>query len=172
MTQQEDAQPSNEAHYNRTTKIWLFVLAGTIIIGTLAFVTIGRQLLTPSFPKGLQQQAAFSLYYPTKLPAGYTINESTYSYESGVVQFTIGSDKGNIVVTQQAKPTAFDIESVKKGNGMTETRDISIPNTQAIVGTVMGRQTAIIVKTSTIITLVNTGQPTEQIDTLIQGLAK
>ncbi|OYW86028.1 hypothetical protein B7Z17_01255, partial [Candidatus Saccharibacteria bacterium 32-49-10] len=78
---------------------------------------------------------------------------------------------GNIAVTQQNKPDAFDLESVKKGNGMSELRNVSVPDAQTIAGTVLGRQTAIVAKPETMITIVNNGDPIENFDRLLQNLS-
>jgi len=98
-------------------------LIATIIVSLILIVRHSGE--SPASPFTAKTLAAnnFSLYYPTRLPSGYSIDDASVSApESGVVVYTIKSKTGKkIYISEQARPAAFDFGGYyKKFHGLTE----------------------------------------------------
>ena len=78
---------------------------------TLFLITRSSQSSKPTVLGVFQKQVDYALYYPTKLPVGYEVDESTISSGDGVVIYQISHTSGDkINVSLQKKPDGFDYE--------------------------------------------------------------
>lgn len=68
---------------------------------------------TSPVPQNIKQAVSFPIYYPDakKLPAGYTFNPASFSTGSGAVEFTVTNGGQKIAFTEQAKPSAQDLQN-------------------------------------------------------------
>jgi len=63
---------------------------------------------------GYAAKVSFPVYYPTKLPPGYTLNPKSVSISSDLLFFSVTSaeKKPTLVFTEQSMPANFDIKSM------------------------------------------------------------
>jgi hypothetical protein len=63
------------------------------------------------FPADIRSKATIALFYPSKLPAGYTINSNSIHLDSGVLTYAATNGDKRIVFTTQPAPTGFDFQA-------------------------------------------------------------
>jgi hypothetical protein len=103
MESGEIKQPAT-AHTNHTGRIFW------AIGGILAVVLIGVGLLLwtrqpgSPLPATVIMQADFPVYYPEKLPEGYTYEPGSASYDKNTVTYALKNGSDTVTVTQQANP--------------------------------------------------------------------
>ena len=97
-------------------KIVLAVSAG-IAISILAVGIFLHNRENGPIPRVILSQVNFPLYYPTELPAGFSLDKNSFSETSGVVTYVINYDNGKkLIFNTQALPKDFDFDSFQ-GNG-------------------------------------------------------
>lgn len=66
-------------------------------------------------PADITNRAQFTVFYPSKLPAGYTIDRDSFTFQDGTVIFTIsGPKKQRLIFTQQGRPSNLDVKKLHK----------------------------------------------------------
>lgn len=95
----------------RRRKIIIIVCAISIVLAASAvgyWLLFGRS--ASPLPKELVAQATFPIYYPEKLPEGYTLKPGSATGDSTAVYYTLidATGKQSITVTTQATPNGFD----------------------------------------------------------------
>jgi hypothetical protein len=90
-------------------RLYIFIGAAGVILG-LAGVLVLHFVFPPALiPKEYVQKALFPLYMPTRWPAGFTVDATSYQMRDGALIFIARNDDGRTInVTEQAKPTDFD----------------------------------------------------------------
>jgi hypothetical protein len=94
-------------------------VAGLLLIGCAAFLLFRATHPAPvppppTIPNAIRQKVHIPLYYPTTLPAGLSVDGNSFKVPAkDVVVFVVKSAKGNIAVSEQARPpaTQFDINN-------------------------------------------------------------
>jgi hypothetical protein len=95
---------------------------GAVLIAAIA-VGVGVLLLAPLLSKSpvpaeIADKALFDVYYPSRLPAGYTIDQDSFQFvENDVLVFSAkkADGSGTIAFTEQAKPEDYDFNEFNKG---------------------------------------------------------
>lgn len=94
-------------------KRWL--IAGVIvIIAVLATATCWLLVLRNRgpIPYNVRHNISFTLYYPKRLPQGYTVDRTSFVQKNGVIIFSVTTPNGkNIAVSEQAVPSSLPARS-------------------------------------------------------------
>jgi hypothetical protein len=86
------------------------------------------------FSTNIQTSAAFKLFYPAKLPAGYIVDKSTIDFTSGVLKYAaINSSGRRLVFTMQKIAPQFNFNEFYKAQ-LKDSREITTPYGKAVIG--------------------------------------
>ncbi len=95
---------------------------------------------TPNpFPASIQSNVKIALFYPKKLPASYTVDQSSMNLNNGVVTFRAVNGQKHIVFTLQSVLPGFDFATFYKTQ-MTSPKIYSTAYGEATIGTNDKRQ--------------------------------
>jgi hypothetical protein len=98
----------------KTNKVKILILLLVFIpLGIItSFIFFGQVSKSSNpIPKNIQQSAAFNLYYPSKLPGGYSINKNSFSQTGSVVAYYADNKHGGrIFFSIQPLPDAIAID--------------------------------------------------------------
>ena len=132
--QRPKARPKKQ-HLVRTLLITVLVLG---ILGGAGAWAYPKYAHKNPFPADIRSSAAVGLFYPQKLPAGYTINSASIHLENGVLTYNANNGSLRVVFTTQPIPTAFDYPAFKQ-KYLNNAQQISTVYGQAAVGQNQGR---------------------------------
>jgi hypothetical protein len=88
-----------------------------ILIGIVAVLVLGgvgealvmyKQAHQSPIPSAVSNQVAFSLYYPSPLPSGWSIDATSYTVNDGIFFYKLHGPSTSVTVTIQARPAAFN----------------------------------------------------------------
>lgn len=156
---------------NRKVKIWL-VIAGVMLVtsvGVYVFVSLASERQTSRlFGNKLSVNTLKTeLFYPSKLPENYEVDENSLSQGGGAITYQ-AKDSGQIIFfsIQQSPPDTSDIDNVLENKVSAQWG-----YGQAYFGKLGDRQAAVL-KTSSTLVLINTpgGLPSSEISRLIDGI--
>jgi hypothetical protein len=130
-------------HFKRTISVAVIVVAVAATVMALYLRLSDNQTTTNPFTAKVQSSVQFPLYYPTSLPAGYTIDsESVTEPHTGVVAFKLVSQNGGIMyVSEEARPQSFDLGGFYKQ--FTSYRGLAVSDGTIATGYVRSGQTEI-----------------------------
>jgi len=96
----------------------------------------GRQSVP--IPGKVQAAAAYPVLYPSKLPAGYTLKNTSFSTsQDAIIYEADNASGGKIVFSVQSRPANFDFPAFYQ-HGLGGARPFQTPDGQAAVGTANG----------------------------------
>lgn len=96
-------------------------------------------MLSSPIPANIRASVNFPLIYPTKLPSGYHLDNTSFSSSGGVVLYSAQNGPGNkIAFTVQQRPSGFDFNNFYK-QGLTDPSTFDTSLGQAALGTANGR---------------------------------
>jgi hypothetical protein len=123
------AKPKSKRKLKRllTVVILLAVLAGG---GLYAYP---KYAAPNPFSADIQTNAGYGLFYPRKLPAGYTIDKTKINLTNGVVIYAADNNDKRIVFTLQKVPSTFDFDTFYKQQ-FSATQRIQTAYGQAVIG--------------------------------------
>ena len=85
-------------------------------------------------PKTVSQSVAFQLYYPSKLPEGYTFDKSSFNSSNQVVIYALlQQGKKKVFVTNQPEPAGFNFDDFNKKQ-LSGSKTVLTPYGEAVVG--------------------------------------
>jgi hypothetical protein len=73
-----------------------------------------KYLVKNPFPADIRQNASVDLLYPTKLPAGYTMDLTSIQQTNGILLYDAASGSQRLVFTLQKTPPTFDFATFYK----------------------------------------------------------
>jgi hypothetical protein len=119
-----------------------------------------------SLPQSVLKSADFPVYYPSKLPSGYQLDDTSITVQKQTLFYNLKKDAGVIHISEQAAPEQRpDLKSI---DGFGEVSSVA---GQAVLGTVNGRSTGILLTKSTLVTINGSKDiPNEIIGTLVQNM--
>lgn len=165
------ARPSRKKH--RALKKMLTTLVILAILGGAAVLAYTKFYNANPFPKDISSQAQVSLFYPKKLPAGYTINKSSIHIDNGVLTYAATKDDLRLVFTIEQVPGTLNINSFNK-QYLVNSQEVSNAYTTAVVGLNKDRYLGSFVsgKTWFILTTNNASIPASDLSLVISNLKK
>jgi hypothetical protein len=107
------------------------------LIVTLLLATTTYLLARPDspIPGTVRQQAKFTLFYPEKVPAGYTVIKDSFAYQQGVLTYRIkASENTSLLVSEQRPPGDLSVENFHSQQ-LKEKEAVSTNNGTGYVGT-------------------------------------
>lgn len=90
------------------------------------------------FPADIQANAGYSLFYPKKLPTGYSIDKASIVLDKGIVNYIAKNGALHLVFTIQSIPPQFDFKTFYQ-QGLKNAQNITTANGQAVIGKVQDR---------------------------------
>jgi hypothetical protein len=128
----------------------LFYIVSGLVIVVAALLSM-YVLLVPhdTIPKNIRSQANFTLFYPGKLPAGWSVDKSSFYADRSdqVVGYRIKGPSGNLGITIQPVPKGFDFNDFYTKR-LSYTVQFLTPLGQGAVGTAEGQLIGSLVTTS------------------------
>lgn len=139
-------QPARVPRYRRRMTVITSCIIGFLLIAGLAVILLVPR--APSLPKNLKGQVKFTTFLPTKLPQGYIVDTSSYSYQNGVLTFEMKTPDGiPLLISEQPQPTSFDMSTFYKG--LKNTQSTSTPYGTAQAGTFLKNKAGTMVASGT-----------------------
>jgi hypothetical protein len=143
-----------------------------VVVSGAVFATTKLVRHNP-IPKSISDQVGFPLYYPARLPKGFTIDKSSFSYGNKVVAFVIRSGDKKIFVTEQTKPAGFDFDKFYLQKLDQETEFLTpigkaasgVVNSNVRVVSLLTDQTWVFINTNTDVSF-------DQLEAITKGLAR
>jgi hypothetical protein len=99
--------PAHKARSGRLKKSVIGIVIIVMIAGAIIFA-YPKYSKTNPFSDDIQTKAGYSLFYPQKLPTGYTIDKTNITFTNGVVIYNASNSDKQIVFTLQKVPPTFD----------------------------------------------------------------
>lgn len=120
--------------------VLLIVGAG---IGVYFYYSRGRTAAKSPFTARIQSSVQFPLYYPNQLPQGYHIDTKTVTEpKASVVVFQlVGQDKESIYISEEARPSSFDLGGFYKQ--FTDFKSVTVSDGSIAAGYLQGGRTEI-----------------------------
>lgn len=158
-------------HLTKKTRVIIAVCIVVAALGVGGFFVFKAIRPSASAVQLVADQAAFPIYEPSVLPAGYTIDPGSVSLTSQALLFSASNAKGTkLVFTETPVSQGFDFESFYKAQyvGMQDVQSIYGRGTTGVINGVMGGS---LVTTSTWVLVTGTkDMPSSTMASIIQGL--
>lgn len=152
----------------KTLMIGLALAFGLTATSALYFLT--RQ--PPTLPSELTDQISFPVFLPRALPSGYTLNVDDAKFQAGVLTTTAEHGDETLIISQQPRPSSFDIKDISK-QGVSEASQLSSPLGDAITGKIGVNPAGILATDSTLVIISSpSGASRDDIAKTIKGLRK
>jgi hypothetical protein len=172
-----EAAPARRQHYKQPkTRLWPNLVVLVVILAALAGAGVYAypKFFGPNpFPANIQQNAQLSLLYPTKLPAGYQVDKTSFNLDNGILIYSAANGDKKMVFTLQKTPSNFDFTSFYKQQ-LSGTQQFQTPYGQATIGKNSGHYLGSLPAGDTWV-LLSTNSPAVSIDdmsTALQNLKK
>jgi hypothetical protein len=117
----------------RWFKKMLITLVILSVLGGGAALAYAKLYNANPFSEDISSQAQISLFYPKKLPAGYTINKSSIHLDNNVLTYAAAKADLRLVFTIEPAPANFNFGYFNK-QYLTNTQSVSNPYSTAVVG--------------------------------------
>lgn len=106
-------QRANPLRWSRNVQIGAAII---LALGLSLGIWLGLGIdQNRQFPSSIRRAVSFQLYYPSKAPAGWSVDRSSFSAGSGVVTFTVTNEKSQrFLVSLQQLPTEFNYPAFEK----------------------------------------------------------
>jgi hypothetical protein len=156
-------------------KKWRIAIVAFILLIVIATVVlVGRPAKQSAFlTSEIQSRAGFPLYYPARLPSGYTVDKTTLSTTNKVVTYQIKDPRGkSLFVSLQPRPNNFDIEAFNReviSDGISLTTTVGA----ATIGRLRENQVASILTEETWVLISDPNAvPQQELKTIVQHLSE
>jgi hypothetical protein len=109
--------PAHHTSHRKPKKKLKKLLTAVILLAVLAggaLYAYPRYVNANPFSADVQTNAGYSLFYPKKLPPGYSIDKTKIALTNGVVIYDASNNDKRIVFTLQKVPTTFDFDTFYK----------------------------------------------------------
>jgi len=110
---QAAARPHRRSKKRRVFKFFIFLLILAALAGG-GFLAYHKYYVKNPFPADIRQNAGLDLLYPTKLPAGYTVDPTSIQQTNGILLYDATSGSNRLVFTLQKTPPTFDFATFYK----------------------------------------------------------
>jgi hypothetical protein len=163
-----------KAKRHRGWRISGTVLFGLLLVAFASWQTIGyyqRRQLSNQIPVAIRQDVDFPVYLPTS--SEFRPDPQSFDYSSGVLLFQAKLVGTQLTIAEQKKTPEFDLSKFSTAQGLTDTKQLSIDGSSALLGKVRGHNIAIVDTGKTIVTITSTStQPTETLELIVRSLQK
>jgi hypothetical protein len=171
----DETEPSTDRKHRWFKRRWIWTPIILVILAAAGLVGIKISQSTSPIPKTIKQQIGFSIYYPQKLPTGFSVDKSSWRIpEQNVVLLTLLYQGKKLVISQQPKPVGFDIDNFYQTK-VANLAQFLAPAGQSAVGTISngnGFGSVVTTDNTWIILSAPKGIEAGQLREVIQGLSK
>ena len=120
-------------------KMVVIIAVAALLIGVAGFMALPKNSTSKNpFSQSIKSSANFKLYYPAKLPDGYTIKSSSIQLKDGVLTYAATRADLRIVFTMQAVPDNFNFKAFYQ-QYLKNTQQFHTPYGQAVMGNIQNR---------------------------------
>ena len=84
---------------------WIIFAVVVISALVLIYFLLKPQDLSRAIPLNIRNSASFDLYFPSKLPEGFSVKKDSIEYRGGVLFTQFSDGDHTIFLSQQSKPT-------------------------------------------------------------------
>lgn len=154
----EEPAPRTRKLPSKKRLIIPFLLITALLMSGAIYLIYIRQTAepAPTFPVSIIEKATFPLYYPTGLPEGFTVDESSIDMSDKALIFTISyGDGSKLIISEQPRPVSLDIEKFHIER-FVEPQTYFINDNRIVVGKLLSTITASIPKDTTWIIIKST----------------
>lgn len=142
-------EPKNTPNkYSRPGRLIVVGVATLLVIGLLGFYYAKRPVAPPGQLVNLASTVNFPVYYPAKLPRGYSYTDSSSKIQSGLLYYKLHNGNKIISVTQQFIPTS----SVNLQH-LPNYHSLNVPAGPAAIGISIGNPSVVIATGSTLVNI-------------------
>lgn len=113
------------------------VVALLLAIGAGGIV-LHRHTQVNRIPASIKNEVKFTTYYPATLPAGWSVDTTSYRVNDNVLFYAIKGPTTSVVVTIQQPPTSFSIHDFYKAQ-LTNVTQFDTPSGDGAIGTTGSR---------------------------------
>jgi len=124
------------SHRKPKRRLWRKFAVVIVILAALAaggVYAYPKYVNANPFSPDIQANAGLALFYPAKLPAGYTIDKKSMNLTNGVVLYAANKGNLRLVFTQQKLPTDLDFTNFYKQQ-LPGAQQFDTPFGQAVIG--------------------------------------
>jgi hypothetical protein len=161
----------DEPKARKTNKRLLFAVT-IIVVFLVAFGLIINRMRKPVTPLPSQVTASvnFPIFFPSSLPAGYTLDKNSASVQKQIVFFSVSNHERKVSISEQAVPKNLpDLSTLQKANSSFKKMDAA--GGQALYGVAQSYPVAIVATNTTLINMNGTkNTPLDVIVKLVQNL--
>lgn len=151
--------PESKRRRRRSFKVFMVIIILTLL-GCGGYFGYTKYRQKNPFPVDIVQQSKLSLFYPSKLPAGFAVDQSSMQVTNGITAFSAINGSQKLVFTQQKTPASFNFGAFYS-QSLTDTNHFTTSYGQAAVGKNSGRWLGSLVSGDTWLLLsTNSAQPT------------
>jgi len=146
----------------------LTIVVSVFCIGALVYLYIAReQGIPPSLPQDTISSLNYQVFYPTRIPKGYSYKKGTATSHNGLLFYKFVNGKKVITITEQAAPPKYiDLNKIVEGYTA-----LKVPIGRAAVGTSVGNPSVIIITDTTLINITSSkGVAKNQVTSLAQKM--
>lgn len=121
-----------------------------LILTVVVLIAVGFYFMKPkdSIPKNIKKSVNFTLYYPEKVPDGYSLNKGSIKIDNNILFFTLNNGGAKITVSEQSNPgKRFDF-SQTPGFG-----EVSASAGEAVVGQISSQYVGILIADKTLVNI-------------------
>lgn len=147
----------------------IIILLSFTIIGLLVYKYKTNQKRANNVPVAIRHDVDFPIYIP--LASGITIDKDSFDYSVSVLQFNAKNSGTPLHFAEQKKTPEFDISKFAGGIQISGVKQLTLPQGQAVIGTIQDKTIAFMDTGNTIITV--TGSQSESFaETIFRSLQK
>lgn len=122
-----------------------------VIIGTVILFFMSRSQAPPKQVVSMVDSVNFPVYYPSKLPVGYSYVDSSAKFQSGFLYYKLHNGTKVITVTQQGiSSNAVNLHKLPSYSSL------NVPAGPAAIGISVGNPSVVIATGSTLVSLNST----------------
>jgi hypothetical protein len=166
-------RPHRHPKNHRVFKKLLIILLILAVLGGSGAWAYPKYINPDPFPKAVQSSANFLLFYPSKLPPGYSVNKSSIELNDGKLTYNANNGDKKLVFTSQKVSASLNIQDFTK-QYLTNSQQFTTKYGSAVVGKNQDRYLGILVANDTwmIVSTNSTAVTSGDISLAIQNLKK
>jgi hypothetical protein len=123
---------------SKKNQVVVICILGVFIVSIVGLVGYKSWTSYNPIPKNIRQSVSYPLYYPEKLPPGWSINTSSFLSDAGVVIYVIEGHSKSLHLTIQKRPENFDFKKFYE-KSLTQSFQFAAPLGQGGIGKSQGR---------------------------------
>lgn len=130
----------------------VFIIVSMLLLGGGVLVFYKASQHRSVFPDNIVHNSGFAVYYPTTLPAGYSLDTKSVRSENGIIFYRLTKGANSLTMSEQAAPAnPPDFDALKKLNS--SFKQLDLDGGKALLGIDHGLPVAIVATNTTMINI-------------------